>query len=157
MYSFEIVRLTPEDRQQLSEIAKKGAKKSRKVLLSMALLWCDQAPGGPGQTDFYICSILGLGKDTLSMAKKLYNEHGIIAAVNYKPNDDMPGKVDTEFEEKLIALAGSTPPFGRSAWSVRLLAHYAVKEKLISSISHMTVYRVLKKHNLASSLEKSAL
>jgi len=49
-----------------------------------------------------------------------------------------------EFEARLIALAYSEPPEGRRRWTVRLLAEKAVEPDLASSVSHMTVQRVLK-------------
>jgi len=55
---------------------------------------------------------------------------------------------DGRFEARLIALACSDAPEGRQRWTVRLLADKAVELKYASSVSHMTVQRILKKTNL---------
>jgi hypothetical protein len=53
------------------------------------------------------------------------------------------------FEARLIALACSDAPEGNLRWTVRLLTDKAVELKFASSVSHMTVQRVLKKTNLS--------
>jgi hypothetical protein len=55
---------------------------------------------------------------------------------------------DGAFEAHLIALACSEVPEGRRRWTVRLLAEKAVELSLASSVSHMTIQRILKKTNL---------
>jgi hypothetical protein len=60
----------------------------------------------------------------------------------------VPPKVTGELEARVIALACSTPPTGYAAWTLRLLADTCVELQYIDSLSHMTVSRLLKKHNL---------
>jgi hypothetical protein len=60
----------------------------------------------------------------------------------------VPPKVTGELEARVIALACGAPPAGYAAWTLRLLADTCVELQYIDSLSHMTVSRLLKKHNL---------
>jgi hypothetical protein len=116
----------------------------------MALIWLDCAKNGPGLTDKYVSQTLGLSLKTLAELKKQYRQGGPSQAVNQTPPEDQVAnrtKIDLPFEEKLIALANTQAPGGRERWSVRLLAQKATELRLIDSVSHMTVHRLLKKHN----------
>jgi hypothetical protein len=81
--------------------------------------------------------------------KKRFVEEGLEAALGRKPRQKPPREVrfDGAFEARLIALACSAAPEGRSRWTVRLLADKAVELKFAPSVSHMTVQRILKKTN----------
>ena len=61
----------------------------------------------------------------------------------------MPPKVTGDVEAKIIALACSAPPEGRSKWTLRLLSEKSVELEIIDSISHMQVSRILKKTNIS--------
>jgi hypothetical protein len=117
-------------------------------------MWLDFAKKGPGLTDRQVSYTLGLSLETISELKKLFNQDGLPAALDYRPpnGETLGGRSATglnmDFEAKLIALARSEAPAGRNRWSVRLLAHQAVVNKLIPYVSHMTVHRLLKKNNL---------
>ncbi len=54
-----------------------------------------------------------------------------------------------DFEARLLALACSEAPEGRSRWTVRLLAEKVVELKIVPSVSVMTVCNTLKKMNLS--------
>jgi hypothetical protein len=68
-----------------------------------------------------------------------------------KPRQKPPRDIvfDGAFEARLITLACSEAPAGHNRWTVRLLAEKAVELRFASSVSHMTVQRVLKKTNLS--------
>jgi len=72
---------------------------------------------------------------------------GLDAALERKPREKPPREVifDGAFEARLIALACSDAPEGYQRWTVRLLADKAVELNFATSVSHMTVQRVLKK------------
>jgi len=54
-------------------------------------------------------------------------------------------KLDGKQEAFLVATACSTPPEGRSRWTMQLLADHLVELKVVDSISDDTVGRILKK------------
>ena len=61
----------------------------------------------------------------------------------------VPPKCTGDVEARIIALACSEPPEGRSKWTLRLLSEKSVELKIIDSISHMQVGRILKKTNIS--------
>jgi len=54
-------------------------------------------------------------------------------------------KITGGVEAKIIALSCSSPPSGRSKWSLKLLADKSVELQYVDSISHEAVGRLLKK------------
>ena len=78
---------------------------------------------------------------------------GLQAALGRKKRETPPvaPKITGEVEAKIIALSCSSPPPGRSKWSLRLLADKAVELQYIDSISHEAVGRLLKKRTKTSS------
>ncbi|MCL2166277.1 MAG: helix-turn-helix domain-containing protein [Clostridiales bacterium] len=58
-------------------------------------------------------------------------------------------KVTGEIEARIIAIACSEAPQGRARWTTQLIADQCVALHYIDSLSHMTVYRVLKKHHIS--------
>ncbi|MDR1296202.1 MAG: helix-turn-helix domain-containing protein [Deltaproteobacteria bacterium] len=148
-----MIMLSPEDLDALNSVVQKGPRRSRKVLLATALMWLDCASSGPAMSMRDVSNSLGLPPAALEEMKGRYLLGGVEAAVNYRPPDGARGsgrtaKIDNGFEAKLLDLAQSECPVGHNRWSVRLLAKRAVEDNLIAAISHMTVYRVLKKHNI---------
>jgi len=59
----------------------------------------------------------------------------------------VPSPVTGEVEAKLIALACSQPPAGRSRWSLRLLEKHVALIEDLPNLDHSTIGRVLKKRN----------
>ena len=88
-----------------------------------------------------------MSESAIERTKKRLFEEGLEAAIGRKAPDisSKPVKIDGAFEARLIALAQSDPPEGRSRWTVRLLAHKAVEQDLIGSIFAISVQRILKK------------
>ncbi|BAH55648.1 hypothetical protein ROP_pROB01-01490 (plasmid) [Rhodococcus opacus B4] len=56
-------------------------------------------------------------------------------------------EITGEIEARLIALACSKPPEGRSRWSLRLLEKHVALVDDIPDLDHSTIGRVLKKRN----------
>jgi len=57
--------------------------------------------------------------------------------------------VTGEGEARIVALACSEPPDGRSRWTVRLLTEQIIVLEIVPSIGRETVRTTLKKHNLS--------
>jgi hypothetical protein len=58
-------------------------------------------------------------------------------------------KIDGDLEARLVTLACTQAPEGRSRWTLRLLADSFVELGLVDSISRETVRRTLKKTKLS--------
>ena len=72
-------------------------------------------------------------------------------ALQRKERERPPRSVvfDGEFEARLIQLACSKAPAGRSRWTIRLLAEKLVELKIVPTVSNMTVCNALKKTNFS--------
>jgi transposase len=144
------VTLTEPERTQLEALTRNGKTGAKKFIHARALLLCDAGPGGPAWPVADVAEALGVTSRTIEHLKKRFVEEGIEAALERKSREKPPRDVifDGAFEARLISLACSEAPEGYERWTVRLLADKAVELKFASSVSHMTVQRVLKKTNL---------
>jgi transposase len=145
------VTLTEEERKDIETLTRNGKTGAKKFIYARALLLCDAGPEGPAWTVADVAAALGVTSRTIEHLKQRFVEEGIEAALERKPRDKPPREVifDGAFEARLIALACSDAPEGYDRWTVRLLADKAVELEFASSVSHMTVQRVLKKTNLS--------
>jgi transposase len=143
------VTLTPEERQQLHDLTHAGKAAAKKLTHARILLQADVADGGLAWPDERIAQALDVSTDTIGRVRQRFVEQGLEAALARK-KQDRPSRertLDGRAEARLIALACSTPPVGRKAWTLRLLADKLVELEIVESISHETVRRALKKTN----------
>jgi len=144
------ITLTELERKDLEALTRNGKTGAKKFIHARALLLCDAGPDGPAWTVATAAEALGVTSRTIEHLKKRFVEEGLEAALVRKTRGKPPRDVifDGAFEARLIALACSDAPEGYQRWTVRLLADKAVELNFASSVSHMTVQRVLKKMNL---------
>lgn len=149
------VTLTSQEREELETLTKTNKTNARQFLYARAFLLCDASAQGPGWTVEETAEAMGVTPRTIEHLKKRFVEEGLAAALERKQREKPPRGVifDGAFEARLIALACSKTPEGRQRWTVRLLAEKAVEMSLATSVSHMTVQRILKKTNLSLTSE----
>ncbi len=143
------VTLTPEERQQLSELIAAGKAAAQKLAHARLLLKADAADGGPAWPDTRIAEALEVSIATVERVRQRFVEQGLEAALGRKQRD-RPGrlrKLDGAAEARLVALACSQPPEGRKEWTMQLLAGRLVELEVVDCVSDETVRRVLKKTN----------
>ena len=141
--------LTPQEREELETIVRKGKHSAQKVLNALILLNCDeQAPTRRTLKEQQIADVLNISAMKLHRVKQRFVDEGLDVALNgHKGIRTYEKKADGEFEAHLVALSCSTPPPGHARWSLRLLADKVVELQYIDSVSYETVRRVLKKTN----------
>jgi transposase len=144
------VTLTAEERQQLQGLIATGKAAAKKLAHARILLKADAADaaeGGPAWDDQRIADATEVSTDTVARVRQRFVEHGLEAALSRKPQDrpSRERKLDGRAEARLIALACSAPPDGRTAWTMRLLADRLVELEVVDTISDETVRRLLKK------------
>ena len=144
-----VLKLSEEERELLSEVAK-GTRGRRtvaqwKVVRAKALLDCDQGEHGPSRSDRRIAEALGVTERSLQNWRGKAVLEGPEAALERSPRTVPPRKVDGRLEAHITKLACSTPPEGRSRWTLKLLADKVVELELVDSLSYETVRRTLKK------------
>ena len=112
------------------------------------LLKTDQGKQGPSWPDSEIAEVFGAHVTTVERLRKRFVEQGLESALERNNRTNYFRKLDGDAEARLIAVACSEPPAGRSEWSLRLLSDRLVELSVVDSISYMTVSRTLKKMNL---------
>ena len=140
MKRVHVVNLNEEEREKLNQFLRKGKSSARSQTRARILLLADE-----GLEDDEIVETLKVSKSTVWRIRKRYWDCGLDFALNEKPRSGAPPKIDGRVEARLTLLACSEPPEGRSKWTLRLLADKLVELRAVDSISHMSVYRLLKK------------
>jgi transposase len=139
-----IVTLSAEEREALQKLVGAGTARARKltharILLKAAEGWADQA----------ISKALDVGIPTVERVRQCFVEEGLEAALKRHPAQrEYRRKLDGEQEAHLLALTCSTPPDGRSRWTLRLLADKMVTLQYVESVSHETIRQVLKQNEI---------
>ncbi len=147
------VGLASDERKMLLDIVSKGEASSKTIMHAYILLAADENSGKEKKSEIEIAEQYHTTQQTVHTIRRLYSEKGLNAAIDRKKRETPPvePKIIGEVEARIIALSCSTPPEGRSRWSLRLLADKAVELHIIDSISHEAVSRLLKKRTQASS------
>lgn len=143
------VTLTADERQALHDLIAAGKAAALKLAHARILLKADAAPEGPGWTDDRIAEAVEVNLTTVERVRQRFVEEGLEAALVRKKQarPSRERKLDGDGEARLIALACSEPPQGRSAWTLQLLADKLVELQVVDSICDETVRQVLKKTN----------
>jgi transposase len=134
------LKLTKKDQKELQELGQNGTLKARKLNRCRILLLKAQ-----GKSQVEIAQLLKMSQVTVNAICQRYENEGLQAALNERPRSGKPSIFSGKQKAKITALACSNAPEGKSQWSLRLLADKAVELKLVDSISHTDVGRILKK------------
>lgn len=140
------VTLTSAEREQLVGMRRRGRVDVRVLAHAGILLKADEGGSRAGWTDARIAEALECGTATVERVRKRFVEDGLDASLRPRPTTrTYVRKLDGKGEARLIRLACSDPPEGRSRWSLRLLADRLVALGVVEDISHEAVRRTMKK------------
>ncbi len=145
------IKLTEEERDTFARVAKgKRGKLSIaawKVQRAIALLRCDESEQGPAWPDEKISDAVGTTTRSLENWRRQAAERGPLSLLERKQRTTPPTPriLDGQKEAQLTKIACSTPPGGRSRWTLQMLADKLVALEIVDSISADTVGRVQKK------------
>lgn len=137
-----IVDLQKEERRVLQRVIRSGRHSTRKIRWAHVLLKADD-----GWKDQEIATALDISLPTVQRIRQRFVEEGLevaLGAWSHKPRPYLQ-RLDGKQEAKLIAIACSKAPQGRTRWTLRLLADKMVELQVVESVSYQTVRRVLKK------------
>lgn len=138
------VELTTEQRTELEQLIRSGSLSARTNTRARILLLSDRSQGQK-RTDQEVADAVLCSKGTVRNVRQRFLEGGLPAALYDKERPGARPKVTGEVEAKLTMLACSDPPEGAARWTLRLLADKMVELGYVDSISHVTVWEVLKK------------
>ena len=145
------IQLTAEERDTFAQVAKGKRGKLKiaawKVQRANAMLMCDEGDDGPGLTDERIAEALATTTRSLENWRKQAALQGPLSLLERKQRATPPTPriLDGKQEAQLTKIACSTPPDGRSRWTLQMLADELVALEIVDSISADTVGRVQKK------------
>lgn len=140
-----VVRLTDQERAELSQIVKKFKGTSQKVRRAQILLKADA--DGPNWADWQIAEAFGCRRKTVENVRRYLVERGFALTLNgvKRAAPPTPKRLDGRQEAQVIAARLGPPPAGYANWNLRLLARKVVELQIVNTISHETVRRTLKK------------
>ncbi len=115
--------LSVEERQQLTALIQTGRRPARQVLKARILLKADASDAGEGWSGSEVAGALDTSVGAVARTRQDLVEGGVGAALTRKhsPRSARKRVFDGVAEAKLIALACSEPPKGRSRWTLQLL------------------------------------
>lgn len=144
-----MVRLHPEEREQLLALVHTGRTAAVTLLHARILLKADVGAASRCWTDAAIAEALDTSASTVHRVRQAFVEQGMEAALSRKrPTGRQYRKLDGAQEAQLIAVACSAPPEGRTRWTLKLLADKLVALDIIDTISPECVRTTLKKTRL---------
>lgn len=140
-----VVRLTAEERGQLEALVKRGKGHAYRIKHANILLAVDA--NGPAWPDEKVSEAFRCHVGTVANVRQRLVEGGLERALERKPQAEPSRQrsLDGRGEARLIALACSQAPDGRSRWTLKLLADKLVELEVVEAISDQTVRRALKK------------
>ena len=146
----EKIELSDEQRRELECIVKKGKHKSSEINHANILLDLDEK-----QADRYTQEQIAARNHvcvaTVVEVSRRFITGGIESALRRKKRETPPvaPKFIGEAEARIVKLACSAPPEGRTRWTLQLLADEAVRLEIVESASDNGIRLLLKKHNLS--------
>jgi transposase len=145
------VRLDFGQRKRLEEIARNGRSPARKILRARILLMADEDHPEGRWHDKQIVKALGVHRNTVGRVRKRFVLEGEEPTLRRKERERPPvePKLDGKAEAVLVAICCSSPPKGRTQWTLSLLTSELTRRGVVTSICRETVRKTLKKTNLS--------
>jgi transposase len=149
-----IVKLSARQKRQLENIISKGKHKSRDIKRAQVLLKSNQ-----GIKDEDIVATVGLSSRTVERVRQRFTEKGggLERAVYDLPRTGQPAKLDDVKEAKLVAIACSGAPEGRDRWTLELLQHRLIDDKIVNTISLNAIHQHLINRGIKPWREKNVV
>lgn len=144
------VKLSEEERKDLTALASKGKGSARRLRRAHILLLADETQENGGWKDADIAKALSASVRTVERTRQSCVEQGIEAALNHtRPKKTRRKVLDGEAEAYLIQLACSEAPDGYEHWNAQLLADKLIELEIVEKVSDETVRIRLKKMSLS--------
>jgi hypothetical protein len=142
------VCLNDEQRQHLDNLIRRGNASARSQNRARILLLADRSHG-QRRTRQQIAQATLCSTPTVVQVCRRFVLEGLDGALSERSRPGAEPKITGDVEARLVTLACSDPPQGRTRWTLRLLADKMVELGYIEAISNVAVYHTLKKTNLS--------
>jgi Homeodomain-like domain len=142
-----VVRLEAEERVALEQIVRTGKRRALTIRHANILLAVDESEAGAKMSDVQAAQAFGVAVRSIESLRKRLVEEGLESALVRKPQvrPSVERMFDGDKEAKLIAIACSSKPEGRTRWTLELLAERVVRLGIVEKCSPKTIGRVLQK------------
>ena len=142
-----VVKLSDEERERLNTLIRKGKHRAGQLVRARILLKADASEAGEGWSDSQIAAALDTSIGTVARTRQQLVEEGFEAALTRKHSPAAARKriFDGAAEAKLVAVACSKPPPGRTRWTLKLLEEAVVELNIVGRASDNTIGWTLKK------------
>ena len=144
------IQVSPKDQKQLQGLLSGGVQQVRVVLRALALLQLANGVSAPR-----ISGTIPLTPQAIRKVGHRYQEGGWEPALYERPRPGAAEVLDDSQKQRLIAMVCSSPPEGRTRWTVRLVAEEAVKRKPVPRVGRETIRILLLSHDLKPWREKN--
>ena len=152
MKKIHTITLSAREKKLLRSIIRKGTHSARVFNRAQILLKADQ-----GLKDKEIGVHLECTSQHIGRIRKRYCTVGLERALYDAPRSGKPRTFQKEDETRIVALACTKAPEGRSPWTGQLLAEEAVKREIVPKISKQTIWLIMKKHDMKPWREKNVV
>jgi len=146
------IELKKEERAELERFSTTGVHSVKLVNRAKIILALDEAGSRLGEKQEVLAKRLGISRQTIIDVRDTFlslKSVPLFLQRKKRETPPVPAKITGEIEARIIALACSKVPEGYAQWSLRLLAEKCIELQYIDTMSHMTIGRLLKKHNLS--------
>jgi Homeodomain-like domain len=142
-----VVRLEDDERLVLEQMVRTGKRAALTIRHANILLAVDESDAGAKLSDVEASQAFGVAVRSIESLRKRLVEQGLESALVRKAQvrPSVERMFDGEKEAKLIAIACSSKPEGRTRWTLELLAERVVALKIVEKCSPQTIGRVLQK------------
>ena len=125
-------------------------KEDSKVLLRAKILLLSDTSNNPGLSIQQIADEAGTTRQTVTKIRNIYHELGFDIAINVLEKSEYTSCPlnNQEFLQKIMDIIRSSPPNGRSKWSLRSIGDECVKRGYVDYISPTTISKILVKNNI---------
>lgn len=146
------ISLSPKEKKILDSIVSKGTHAARVFNRAQTLLKANR-----GLKDKEIAEHLDCTSQHVGRIRKRYCTVGLERALYDAPRSGKPRTFRKEDETRIVAIACTKAPKGRSHWTGELLAKEAVKRGVVPKISKQKIWLIMKKHDLKPWREKNVV
>ena len=146
------IELKKQDRAVLERFCTTGVHSVRLVNSAKIILALDESSSRLAEKQEVLAKRLSVSRQTVIAARDTFLQlKNVTLFLQRKKRETppVPAKITGELEARIIALACSKAPKGYARWTLRLLAEKCVELQYVDTLSHMSVSRLLKKHNLS--------
>jgi transposase len=146
-----LIHLSSQERSALEKISRSNRASIREKTRARILLLSDVSQTreqSASRTDAQIVEQLGCSSLTVYNVRRRAVERGALESIQRGQQKQRKArKLDGRQEAQLVALTCSSPPEGRSRWSLRLLRERLIEMEVVEQIGLETLRSTLKKIN----------